>query len=263
MHRRIALLCLGLPLLMTACSSSNGNGDPPSSGLISGNWQIALQFGERQNLNPQPQSGFLVQNGNEVTGSVLVSNFNCSGVGAVSGTVSGSDVSLVINPTGSEIDLTGTVGTGQTSMSGNYTILSTGCTGEGDAPQTGTWTANQVTPLNGNFQGTFTSNRLDAFQVTGQVSQGPNTGTTNAALTGNLSLAAGYCFATASVSGVASGTSVVMNLLDSNGNQIGEVQGTSTPDGTSVTGTLSFAGQGSAGTQDCRTNDSGTISLTL
>jgi hypothetical protein len=259
MQRRISIL-LALPLLMTACSSSSGHSNTSSSpGSVSGNWQMTLQSTDTK-LKPVAQSGFLLQNGNAVTGSLIVSNSTCSGVGSVSGNVDGSNVSLEINPTGTVIDLTGTV-SGQSSMSGSYTILSTGCAGSGDAPQTGTWTASLVPPLSGNLQGTFTSNRLGPFAVTGQVSQGPNTGISNAALTGTLNVP-GYCFATANITGVVSGTSVVMNLVDPNGSELGEVIATSSPDGTSMTGTLKELGLGQSAPQGCKSSDSGAITLT-
>jgi hypothetical protein len=263
MQRRIAFL-LALPLLMTACSSSSnshssGSSSSPS-GALSGNWQMTLQSSDPK-AKPLAQSGFLLQTGNAVTGSVIVSNSSCSGIASVSGNVNGSDISLEINPTGTVINQTGTI-SGQ-SMSGNYSILSTGCSGTHDAaPQSGTWTASLVTPLSGNLQGTYTSNRLGPFAVTGQVSQGPNTGISNATLSGSLSVP-GYCFTAANITGAVSGTSVVMNLVDTDGTQVGEIIGTSSLDGTSLTGTLKLIGLGQSARQGCKSSDSGTITLTL
>src|ERR1700679_526355 len=152
--RRSYALILALPLLLNGCGGGSSNSNSSSaSGSISGNWQMSLQK-SNSTLQPKTQSGFLVQNGGNVAGSVLFTDIPCSGIGGVTGTVSGTDVSLVVDPVGVEVNLSGTVGSGQTAMSGNYTILSTGCSGTETAPQTGTWTASLVSPFSGNIQGT-------------------------------------------------------------------------------------------------------------
>ncbi len=203
-----------------------------------------------------------MQNGSAITGSILFADYYCAGVGSVTGTVSGSTVSLAVNPTGMIIDLDGTT-TGQTSMGGNYTILSTGCTSPGNIPGTGTWTADLVTPVNGSFQGSITSNRLGAFTITGQVSQGSNTGASTAALTGSVSVT-GYCFSDANIVGSISGTNVVMNLVDSTtGAQLGQMDATAALDGSSMIGTFNFVGQGNSGVQGCKSGDGGTFTFTM
>jgi hypothetical protein len=257
---RIALL-LALPILMTACGS-NSKSPTPSSGVVSGNWQMSLQ---PINLNQKPktQAGFLLDNDGTLSGGMMFDDDPCSGVGRVSGTVSASNVSFAVSPTGVEINLMGTVNTSPISMSGSYTMLSTGCSGPHAAPESGTWTASLVTPLNGNLQGAFTSNRLGTpVSMTGQISQGPNTGNSNASITGNVSVS-DYCFTSANIVGVVSGTSVVMNLLDSNGTQIGQISGTSTLDGTSIIGLVRIVALGPGGTPPCRNGDSGPVTLTL
>lgn len=252
---------VALLIFMNGCGSSSNNSATTSTGPLSGNWQMSLQSSDAK-LNPRPQSGFLLQNGNAVTGSVFFSDNPCSGVGSVSGTVSGSDVSLAIDPVGIEVNLTGTLGAGPT-MSGDYTTLSTGCTGTNVAPDTGTWTANLVAPLNGNIQGTFTSKVTDtAYAITGQLTQGANTGISNAALTGTLNIA-NYCLATANIVGVVSGTSVVINLTGSDGTQIGQISATTSLDGTTLAGTYNIARQGSGSTKPCTGGDNGTVSFTL
>ena len=262
MQRKIALL-MALSFILTACGGSNkSNTDPPTSGPLTGNWQMSLQS-SNTNLKPNPQSGFLVQNQNVITGSVSVTDSPCSGVGTVDGTVTGAAVSLVVNPTGIQLNLSGTLGSDMASMSGNYTILSSGCSGSQTAPQTGIWTANLVAPLNGNMQGTFTSTQIGtSYSVAGQVSQGPNTGISNAALTGNFG-ATGYCFTTANIVGVISGTSVVINLMGSDGiTQIGQMNVTSSFDGKSLTGRYNILPMG-PGFPPCGDGDSGTVTLSL
>src|ERR1700719_3385395 len=124
MRGRIAFL-LAMSLFMCACGSSHTQ--LPSSASISGNWQMSLQESNNSTA-PKTQSGFLLQNGGAVTGGVVFIDIPCSGIGSVSGTVTGSTVSLTVNPTGTIVNLSGTVGSDQASMSGDYTILSTACT---------------------------------------------------------------------------------------------------------------------------------------
>lgn len=215
-----------------------------------------------QSLLPRTQSGFLLQNGGSVTGGVILIDLPCSGVGSITGTTTGSAVSLVEDTTGMVVNLDGTIGSGQDSMSGSYTILSTGCGGMGIAPQTGTWSASLVMPLSGNIQGAWTSTHKGAFSLSGQITQGPNTGVSNAALSGSLNVS-GYCFASANILGSVSGTAVVINLVNSEGAQIGQMSGTSSLDGTSLTGKFDFLGNGPTGTLGCRAGDTGTFTLSL
>jgi hypothetical protein len=261
MRNRIVLPLL-LALLMTACSSSNHTTTSSSSGAISGNWQMSLQKAN-STLAPKTQSGFLMQSGDAITGSVIFIDIPCSGVGGVTGTLDGSAVSLVVAPSGTQVNLTGTVNTGGGSMGGNYTILSTGCVGSQTAPQSGTWTANLVAPLSGSIQGSLSSTVLGTtFALTGQVTQGSNTGLSSATLGGTLS-PTGYCFATSTIVGSISGTSVVMNLVNSEGAQLGQIIGTSSLDGTTMTGTYQVMGQGKGAAPGCVDGDSGTVTMSL
>jgi hypothetical protein len=258
--QRSIVLVFALASFLTACGSNN-NVSPPPSGSIAGNWQMSLQP-EDANLKPAPQSGFLLQTGNLLSGSQLLTDPPCSGVANVTGTIEGTSVTFTENTNGIVLNLTGTVGTGQSSMSGTYTVLSSGCSNNNTAPQTGTWIADLVAPLVGNFQGTYTSHQGSSYTIAGQISQAGNTGTSSAALTGTFNIA-GYCFATANITGIVSGTTAVMNLTDSSGAQIGELSVTNSLNGTLLTGTLSYLGEGSSGTLGCRAADDGTITLTL
>ncbi len=259
MHRRIALF-LALPILMTACGSSY---NPSSSHTVSGNWQMNLLA---SNNNVASASGFLVQIGNSVTGSVLVSDGPCSGVGTVDGTITGTGISVTVASVGLQINLSGTLGSNLNSMSGNYTILSTGCP---DSPrpvaENGTWMANLVTPLSGSIHGTFTHStktHTNTYPVTGKINQAPNAGISNTSLSGALS-ATNYCFTTANIAGLVSGQSVVMNLVNPDGTQIGLVSGTSSVAGTSVTGVYQIFAQGAGALPPCNDGDSGTVMLTV
>jgi len=208
------------------------------------------------------QSGFLVQTNDTITGSLALIDTPCSGVGSVTGSVSGGNVALVISPSGLTVNLTGTVQAAQ-SMSGDFTILADGCSGPETAPLSGTWTANLVAPLQGSLQGTFTSKSSgDIWPITGKLTQGQNTGISNATLTGDLAIP-GYCVAGATISGVVSGTNVVMELVNSSGVEIGQVTGTSTLDGSSVTGTYTIIPQGPGNAPPCANGDSGAVAITL
>src|SRR5271166_134111 len=240
MQRRIAFLLFVSCLL--GCGSSDSK--PASSGSLSGNWEMILTKSNNPLLN-KTQSGSLIQNGDAVTGSVIFTDIPCSGIGSVSGTVSGANISMVVSPTGVSVNLTGTIAAGQTSMSGNYNILSTGCSGSQSAPVTGTWTANLVSPLNGNIAGTITSKAQGGgtYSVTGKISQGANAGTSSTPLSGSLA-ATGYCFSSATILGSISGTSAVLDLVNTDGTQIGEIYGSTSLDGTSMTGTYHIVAQG-------------------
>src|SRR5208282_6128007 len=95
------------------------------------------------------------------------------------------------------VNLTGILGSSFPSMSGNYSILASGC-GQTDL---GTWTANKVAPLIGSFQATFTSYSGTVYQFTGTITQGPNTGQSTATLSGNMTPSDQTCFDTASITG--------------------------------------------------------------
>ena len=186
-----------------------------------------------------------MQTNDAIVGNVLFIDTPCSGVGNVNGTVSGSAVTLDVASTGLSIILTGTIAPGQTSMSGNYTILSMGCIGSQSGPQLATSQQTWYRPLSGNITGNFVSiTGATSYAVTGQVKQGANTGDSTTPLSGNLSFT-GFCYATANIVGSISGTSVVMNLVNANGAQIGQITGTSSLDGTLLSGKYQYLGLGS------------------
>jgi hypothetical protein len=259
MHRGIAFL-LALSLFMSGCGGSSSNSSPASSGALSGNWLINLTRAGNTKVS-HTQSGSLLQNGGAITGNLIFTDIPCSGVGNVSGTVSGAAVSLTVSPVGTAIALSGTVSSGP-ALGGNYTILSTGCTGSQSAPETGTFTANIVTPLNGNITSTFSAPKVGTTPtMAGKLTQGANTGASSTPLTGSLTFTGGFCYASANIVGSISGTSVVMNLTDSDGVQIGQLYGTSLIDGTSISGTLQYLGLGSGASKGCVDGD--TIDVTV
>jgi hypothetical protein len=250
---------LALSLAMIGCGSSNQTAG--AAGTLSGNWQMSLT--NTGDTNPTTtQSGSLLQSGNAVTGTVLFVNPDCSGVASVTGTVIGSAFSLTEDPVGTSVSLSGTLTDPASPLSGNFTILSTGCTGNKPAPASGTFTASLVTPLNGTMSGPFASNN-GSFSLTGQVSQGVNTGGSSIPLTGSLTFAGGFCYSGANIVGSISGTAVVMNLVDPDGVQIGQLTGTLSTDGTTLSpASLKYLGLGAGAAKGC-VNDGGFNNLTL
>src|SRR5262249_23920865 len=151
-----------------------------------------------RHVNPDPPlifTGFLMQSDKSITGSLILGS-KCQGVGTITGTVDGQNISLTIHEFGQEISLTGTMPVGNTPMGGQFSNLAGGCT---DFANTGTWTAIPVTPMNGAFHGTFTSTEIPSnglFDVTGTVVQGVNTGNSTATLNGRIARVGSpqFCF---------------------------------------------------------------------
>jgi hypothetical protein len=152
--------------------------------------------------------------------------------------VSGQNVTFSINPGGTVFDFTGTIASGNTSMSGTYSALGAACSDE--KAISGTFTAALIPPLNGSFTGTLSDSTYMALlnvsspiAVTGSLTQSSNAGTSDATVTGTIT-ATGYpCFETAYLTGTISGQSVYLNVFNYEGEQIGTL---------GVPGTLSSAG---------------------
>jgi len=264
------ILALAVTTIMSACSSS----DPKSTGAtgtINGNWQITL-VDSADTKAAISQSGSLLQTQEAVSGSLIFNDSACSGVGGVQGSLTGNNVSLTVNPTGAQITLTGSLGatgdtscaTGQSCMGGSYTTLSTGCTDGKTVPSTGTWAAVAVSPFSGNVTGAFASKKgVTTATVTGTVAQGSNSGSSSTPLTGSLTFGDGFCYPSANIVGSISGTSVVMNLVDSTGVQIGQVYGTASTDGTTFSGTYNYIGLGTGAPKACVDSSSGIATFTI
>jgi len=242
----IVLLCL---VAATLECGSNKPATLPNDQL-SGNWEITLQ----RHAHPGSLlfSGFILQSGSAVTGSLILGS-GCNGVGTVTGTVDGQNLALTIDEFGQEISLTGTLPpdspSGSTFIGGPFSALAGGCA---TYASTGTWSATPVTPISGTFHGTFVSTAssggfVDTFNVTGSLTQGPNTGSSNAMLTGTVTATGPphFCpyLTSATISGLISGTSVTLNLFDATGSQIAQVgPATITTDGASLSCSAAAAG---------------------
>jgi len=205
------------------------------------------------------ESGFLVQAGGSVTGEFLLTgNTNCAGIGSAQGQINGSNVAISVDQVGQTVNLTGALGT-NSSITGNYSILASPC----GSNQIGTWTATQVQPFSGKFQGAFTSTFTSglSFGFSGSVSQGINTGSSTASLTGSMTSSNAPCFSMATLTGSISGTSIVLNLLSSEGVALGQIHGTTTTKGTTTDAVYDFTNSQSSPSNGCQ--DFGTVVLTL
>lgn len=277
--------------LLISLGCGGGSSSVSTSGPLSGNWQVNLV----QNYpGPQTQlsvSGFLTQSSNSLAGSVqgptttsASGNTTCGGVGPLAGTVSGQSVSFSVSPGGTVFNFTGTISSDNTSMSGTYQAETGACFID---PSTGTWTAALIPPLNGSFTGTIIDSQYMAaftgssspINVSGTLSQTPNVGGNSASVSGTIT-AQGYpCFATASLTGTISGSSVLLSVYSYNGDLIGSIGSKSNPAilASSSTGTSLTTGQdglqlGAAGSGPCpsiqvnganMTTDAAEVALTL
>jgi hypothetical protein len=244
-----------LVMLLAVLSCGGGGTAAPQAGTLSGNWEIQLF----RHVSPNPPllyTGFLLQSGNNITGSLMfdlssVGSGQCEGVGTVSGTTDQQNISLTINEQGEDVSLSGSMPSSGSALSGQFSSLAGGCTYYAN---TGTWSATNIAPVAGSFHGTFTSTNVPsngAFNVTGSLNQGQNTGADTASLSGNIvaSTTTSFCsyLSSATINGLISGNSIVLNLYGTNGTQITQLGAignsstvTITPDATSISGSYSF-----------------------
>lgn len=244
-------------LLLTSCGGSNSD-VPPKAANLAGNWQMTLQ--RQDTTSAKTESGFLVQSGDALTGEFLLNgDTNCAGVGSAVGQISGSNVAISVSQIGQTVNLTGAFGTTPSSISGNYSILAAPC----GSNQVGAWTATQVQPFSGNLQGTFTSTFSSGlvFSFSGTVTQGANSGTTSAALTGKMTSTNAPCFTSANLQGSISGTSVVLNIVSAEGTALGQIHGTTAANVSTTNAIYDFTNSQQPPLNGCQ--DFGTAVLTV
>jgi hypothetical protein len=240
MKRKGISILLSLCLSLAACGG--GSSTPPTPDKLSGNWEITLQ----RHAHPEPfvYTGFLQQSNTSVTGSLILGG-GCDGVGTVTGTSDGKNLSLTLNEFGQDVSLTAPLPAGPISggtfLSGSFSSLAGGCT---DYASTGTWSALIVAPLKGAFHGTYVSANTGTHNVTGTLNQGANTGSSNTTLAGTITETGppDFCpyLTTATLTGLISGTNVALNFFGPNGSEIGAVPAGGSPaivtaDGSSLT----------------------------
>src|SRR5277367_4027908 len=141
------LRMLSAPVCGLLLLSCGGNADSSASkGLLSGNWQFSLQQGPPSTL-VQAESGFLLQSGSSVAGSLVLSNqAACPGLGPVQGALTGSNIAMTVNQSSQTVSFAGTAASDGSAMTGTYSILASGCSG---GSSTGTWTASPVKAVTG------------------------------------------------------------------------------------------------------------------
>jgi hypothetical protein len=241
--RGVALLIvIVLAALLTACGGS-GSSDPQSA-AVSGNWQFTFSPPTTDgSFVGGVQSGFLLQSGNSVTGAVIyaisVPNSQTgpcnSGVATVSGTLSGQNVTLTIAAGSQTFTLAGQLSS--SGLSGTYTSTA-GTASDGSACGSAisspglSWSAISIPALTGSIQGSFHSTEPSGsglsnedFLVSGVLSQSPNIGATNATVSGSLTFTSYPCLSTVAVNGQISGSSVILQLIATNGATVGQIGG--------------------------------------
>jgi len=257
----LTTLLLGMTML-SACGGGSSSSNPQNHATLSGNWQFAMHTPTDKSFqgvsSPLPictsaagegppicSGGFLFQDKGSVTGalSYAIADQNgvlCnSGSAAVSGTVSGQNVTINAMAAGQVFSLTGTLSSDGSTITGTYSStdgVAQGGSACGTAQSGLQWTATSVPPLTGTIKGFFHSTRGQLqdqnFRLTGTLTQGENIGASNATVTGTLSfvdpvsLQSNYpCFDTASVNGEISGNIAILQIIASNGANIGQIGG--------------------------------------
>lgn len=235
----VLVLFLFSVLMLSGCASSGSQSSgTESKGPLSGNWQFTMTPPQDNSFQGGLQGGFLIQSKGAVTGQVAFTvtlpsqpgTFCDSGSATVTGTVSGQNVTLTAAAGAQTFTLTGTLSADGSTMMGTYTSTGQGC----GNPQSGVaWSATSVPPVSGSIQGSFhsTSGSLQDqdFPVTGTLTQGANSGTSSATITGTLMLQNYPCFTTASVTGQISGNVAALQLFGTNGANIGAIGGATSP----------------------------------
>jgi hypothetical protein len=236
-------------LLLSACGGSGSSNVQNSS--LAGNWQYTVSPPGDGSFSGGLQGGFLLQSGASVTGAAVyavsapklppgLTNPCNSGSAPITGTLSSQGVTLTAVAGSQTFTLTGTVSSDGSTMMGTYTSTAgtagDGVTSCGTAQSGLQWSAISVPTLTGPIQGTFHSTGGSTglanqdFVVSGALSQGENIGASNATVTGFLSfinpdtnLSVYPCFATADVNGQISGSSVILQVIGTNGSVVGQI----------------------------------------
>jgi hypothetical protein len=253
-------------ICLMGCGSSSPR-PPQGPSLLAGNWQLELAKTATATARKN-QSGFFQENGSVVTGNLQMYTGDgaCPGVGTVTGSQTGQNVSLTIDSPGQTETLTGTVDATGSTMSGTYAILSSGC----GQSETGVWSAASVKPFSGNFTANMTANANGTqWIVSGSISQGASGGNVTAPVSGSMTssdpTSTSSCFSAATFTGIVSGTSLIWNLTDSNGVQLGQFMLTFDPTSGGAAGKYVINKQ--TGTLPpgaiCRSGEGGVVTVTF
>jgi len=243
------LLLAGVALLTACGGGSSSSSSSQSNGPLSGNWQFTMQSAADGSFvgKPSPSctqtsgtpaplcsGGFLLESTGPVTGGVVYSvSFpgqpkcsDSSGSTPVTGSLNGQTVNLTVSVGAQTFTLQGTLSTDGSTMIGTYAVSDgKGC---GTAQSGLHWSAVSVPPITGPVQGSFHSTAgglllNQDFAVTGTLTQGNNIGASNATITGTLSFQGYPCMTDAFVNGQISGSSVILQIIGSNGLTVGQI----------------------------------------
>jgi hypothetical protein len=234
----LIVLLLAMLIGLSACGGGNSS-NSQIAGQLAGNWQFTMTPPTDNSFVGGIQGGFLLQNNNgtltgEVTYAISLPPSSStspptlcnSGAAAVTGTVNGQTVTLTVVTSPQTFTLSGTLSTSGTTIVGTYN--STDGKGCGTAQIALPWTAILVPPLTGTVQGFFHSVlnpalKNQVFPVTGTLTQGENIGASNATVTGTLNFQNYPCLSSALVNGQVSGSSVILQIIGSNGLNAGQI----------------------------------------
>ena len=237
---RARLFCLfAVPLLLAGCGGSHSNSNSSSATpQITGNWQFTMSPPSDGSFLGGIQGGFLLQNNTSVTGGFVYNvelppapggapTVCSSGSAPVTGTMNGQTIALTVSAGDQTFTLNGGLSADGTTMMGTYT--STASKGCGTKQAGLQWTALLVPSATGAIQGNFHSALSTAvaqgqdFAVTGSLTQGENIGASNATVTGTLTFQGYPCMASASVNGQISGNAVILQIIGTNGLNVGQI----------------------------------------
>ena len=232
-------LCAFLLLLSGCGGSSSSSNNSSGTAHIAGNWQFTMTPPSDGSFLGGIQGGFLLQNDNAVTGGVVynvqlppsvaggIPTVCSSGSAPVSGTLNGGRVNLTVSAGDQTFTLDGGLSSNGTTMVGTYTT--TGAKGCGTKQAGLQWTALLIPSVTGDIQGNFHSALSTAVAqgqdivVTGSLMQGKNIGASNATVTGTLTFQGYPCLTTASVNGQISGNAVILQVIGTNGLNVGQI----------------------------------------
>jgi hypothetical protein len=240
----LLLAFLAATTMLSACGGGSSGGSE-NSVTLSGNWQFTVAPPADGSFLGGLQGGFLLLTNRSVTGSAVYAvslpqlPYPCnSGSAPITGTISGQNVTLTAVAGTQTFSLTGMLSSDGSTMVGTYASTA-GTAADGTAcgtAQSGLqWSAISVPPLTGTVAGSFHSTggasglSNQDFAVSGSLTEGENTGASNATVTGTLSFIAtggvsDYpCFNIASVNGQISGNSVTLQIGGTDGSILGQI----------------------------------------
>ena len=264
--KSLMLLLLAGTMMLTGCGGGSSSGSE-NTATLSGNWQFTMANQVASPPNPEYtgglQGGFLLQNNGSVTGGAAYSVYMqqllipCnSGSAAVTGTITGQNVTLTAAAGTQTFTFTGILSFDGSTMAGTYASTA-GTAGDGapcGSAETGLqWSAILVPSITGSIQGTFHSTGGAAglsnrdFPVSGSLTQAENGGASNATVTGTLNFIAqgttvsDYpCLNSASVYGQISGNSVTLQIVGADQSILGEIGEPAESNGVTGVGPVTF-----------------------